>query len=152
MHTDDVSTEESIDPTHDERVRDNHRHVILHHAHHAVHLTWVSKRVRGRLTLTLRLLEESTGFVASAEVLAALLKRLLRQRVIIATQGNTAGESSLFAHGLGIELLRGRVHQDRGVVAQDTGQDHDDGDGNENPVAATLLAGRLEIVYMLIAR
>ena len=45
----DKSTEKCINPPHDQRLRDNHRHIPLDHIHHLVHAGWVSHRVGWRL-------------------------------------------------------------------------------------------------------
>lgn len=95
--TDNVAAEKGIDPAHNQRIRDNHGHVILHHAHHAIHLARVRKRVRRRLALPIRFLEKLARLVAAGEGIASGLKRLARQRVVIGAQGGAAGEGSLFA-------------------------------------------------------
>lgn len=82
-HTNDVAAEKGVNPTHNKRIRNNHGHVVLHHAHHAVHGARVRERVGRRLTLAVRLLEVCTRLVPGAQSLPALLKGLLREDVIV---------------------------------------------------------------------
>lgn len=111
-HTDDVSAEEGVDPAHDQGVGDDHGHVVLHHAHHAVHLTRVGQRVRRRLALPIRLFQEGPGLVSSGEVLATSLKGPLRDGVVVGAQNGAATERALLAHARGVELLRLRSQHD----------------------------------------
>jgi hypothetical protein len=54
----DKAGEEGIDPAHDKGLGDDHRHVALHHVHHAVHSCRIGHRVRRRLIFSLRCLKE----------------------------------------------------------------------------------------------
>lgn len=45
------------------------------------------------------------------------------------------GKGTLLADGFDVGLLRGGCHEDRGIVAEDARQDHDNGDGDQDPVA-----------------
>lgn len=45
-HTDHEAREESIDPAHDQRLRDHHHHIPLQHAHHSLHARRVGHRIR----------------------------------------------------------------------------------------------------------
>jgi len=51
------STEKSIYPPHNQRLRNNHCHISLDHVHHLVHASWVSHRVGWRLSHGFRVLE-----------------------------------------------------------------------------------------------
>ncbi|KAJ6444829.1 Signal peptidase complex subunit 2 [Purpureocillium lavendulum] len=87
----------------------------------------------GRLALAIRLLEERARLVARGEGLAAGLKGALRQGVVVGAEGDAAGQGALLPQGPGFELLGRRGHEDGRVVAQHAGEDHDDGDGDEDP-------------------
>ncbi len=54
---------------------------------------------------------------------------------MVAAKGNAAAQGSLFADGSGILLLGDGGQEDGGVVAKDTGKHHDNGDGDQDPVA-----------------
>ena len=57
--TDNISTEERIDPTHDESLRNDHRHVPLHHSHHGFHPRRVRHGIGRWLASVLGIFEES---------------------------------------------------------------------------------------------
>lgn len=133
--TDDVAAEEGVDPAHDQGVRDHHSHVPLHHAHHPLHRIRIRQRIRRRLALLLRLLQERARLVPIRQGLAACFKSLLRKGMVVGAEEHTLAEKSLFPQTPLIEFLRRRIHQDGGIMAEDPGQDHDDGDGDEDPVA-----------------
>lgn len=82
--TDDVAAEESIDPAHDERVGDYHGHVVLHHAHHALHGIRIRHGVRGRLATALGGLEKGTGLVGRGQRVTARIEGPLRQHMVVA--------------------------------------------------------------------
>lgn len=131
---DNITAEKGIDPAHNKRVGNNHGKVILHHSHHSIHGTRISKRVGGRLTLAIGILEVASGLEARDESVATGLKGLLGKDVMVVSQGDTSGEGTLLAHGLAILLLRNIGKKDGGVMSENTGEDHDDGDGCEDPV------------------
>lgn len=66
--TDDKTGEEGVDPAHDQRLRDHHRHVPLHHPHHPFHGRRVRHRVPGRLASVLGVFEEDAVFVGGDEI------------------------------------------------------------------------------------
>lgn len=133
--TDNISTEERIDPTHDQRIGNHHRHVILHHPHHPVHRTRVRQRVRGRLSLPIWILKEVSVLKPSRQGLAPLLKGPAGEDVVVVAEGDASDQAALLAHGRRVDFLGCRGEEDGGVVAEDAGEDHDDGDGDEDPVA-----------------
>lgn len=137
-HTDNITAEEGVDPAHDEGIGNDHGHVVLHHAHHAIHGAGIGQRVRRRLSLAVGLLQVRPRLEAGGQDITTSLKGLLGEDVVVGAQGDAAGEGPLLTHGLVVLLLgRGR-HEDGYVVAEDTGQDHDDGDGDKDPVAGSL--------------
>lgn len=138
QHTDNITAEESINPAHDQRVGDNHSHVILHHAHHSIHRTGVREGVRRWLPLGVRILEELARLEARNERVTTGLERLARQDVVVAAQGDAEVEAALLTGGLGVEFLGRGSHQDGGIVTEDTGLDHDNGDGDQDPVAGVV--------------
>ena len=135
----DVAAEKGVDPAHNQRIWDNHGHVVLHHPHHPLHLARIRYWVRRRLAHLLGLLQKGAVLVARDEGLAPVLKRLFGEDVVVGSQGHAAAEGALLAHAPDVELLDGGGHEDGGVVAQDAGEDHDDGDGDEDPVAADII-------------
>lgn len=121
--TDDKAAEESVDPAHDERLRYQHRHVALHHAHHALHGRRIRHGVRGRLSLPLRFLQEGAVLVRGDEIVLAGLERGGRDGVGVGAQVDAAEEGALFADGGELLFLGRRLHEDCCVVAEDAGQD-----------------------------
>lgn len=133
--TNDESAEECVDPAHDEGVGDDHGHVVLHHAHHAVHGVGVGEGVGRGLALSAGVLEEGARLVGGDEVLAAGLEGLLGEDVVVVADGLAVDHGALLAEGGLVEDLgRGR-EEDSHVVSQDTGENHDDRDGDQDPVA-----------------
>lgn len=122
-HTDDVTAKEGIDPAHDERIGDNHGHVVLHHAHHAVHGTRIGEGVGGRLALPVRVLEESARLEGGDEVVAAGLEGAAREDVEVVLDADAVEEGALLAHRGLLELLGGVGEEDGSVMAENTGQD-----------------------------
>lgn len=47
MLTDNKATEERIDPSHNKSLRNNHRHIALHHIHHLIHSCGIGHWVSG---------------------------------------------------------------------------------------------------------
>ena len=119
--TDHKSREESINPAHNQRLRDHHHHIPLHHAHHGLHASRIGHGVRRWLAATSGVLKESTTLVGRDEVVLAHLKGLLGEYGGVIPEVDTANESEAFA-GFGQRRgrLRGVVHQDGGIVAEDT--------------------------------
>lgn len=73
--TNDKSCKEGVDPAHNEGLWDHHRHVSLHHVHHAVHRSRVGHRIRRRLAPSFRpALEKATILVPVYEVAFACLE------------------------------------------------------------------------------
>lgn len=138
-HTNNISAEKGIDPAHDQCIGDNHGHVVLHHAHHALHSIWIRQRVRRRLALLLRVLQIGAGFETINQKVSTSLKGLARQNVVVVPQVGAVGEGTLLANGLDVGLLRGGCHEYGRIVAEDARQDHDNGDGDQDPVAVRSL-------------
>lgn len=113
----DKAAEKGVDPAHDEGVGDHHGHVILHHAHHAVHGVGVRHGVGGGLAATIRVLQEGTRLVCAGEVLAPRTEGRGRQDVEVISRGHTTDHGTLLPDGFLVESLRLRDHQDRGVVS-----------------------------------
>ena len=57
------STEKGINPPHDQRLRNNHRHIPLDHIHHLVHAGWISHRVGWGLSHGIGVLEVGAGLI-----------------------------------------------------------------------------------------
>lgn len=53
----------------------------------------------------------------------------------VGAEGDAVEEGTLLAGGAEVEGFGGGGHEDCGVVAEDAGEDHDYGDGEEDPVA-----------------
>lgn len=124
-HTDNKPGKESIDPAHDQRLRDHHHHVPLHHAHHGLHARWIRHGVCRRLAAAGGILEERAALIRRDEVVLAHLKgRPGQDRAGIVAQVHAAQEAKALAR-FGKRLGRsGRVvHQDCGIMAEDTRQD-----------------------------
>lgn len=131
---DDISTKEGVNPAHDERVGNNHGHVVLHHAHHAIHGAGVGQRVGRRLSFAIRLLQVSSSLVVGCKNITSGFESFLRKDMVVGTKSYTTSKRALLAHGL-LVLLFGRCRHKNGyIVTQDTSEDHDDGDGDKDPV------------------
>lgn len=85
----------------------------------------------------LRALQVGTGFKPINQKVSASLKGPARQHVVVVPQVGAVGESALLADGFDVGLLRGGCHEDRRIVAEDARQDHDNGDGDQDPVATS---------------
>jgi hypothetical protein len=83
----------------------------------------------------LRVLQVGTRFEPINQEVSASLEGLARQNVVVVPEVGAAGEGTLLADGFDIGLLRGGCHEDSRIVAEDACQDHDNGDGDEDPVA-----------------
>lgn len=53
----------------------------------------------------------------------------------VGAEGDAVEEGTLLTGGAEVEGFGGGGHEDCGVVAEDAGEDHDYGDGEEDPVA-----------------
>lgn len=69
--TNNKTAKKRINPPHNQRLRHHHRHVALEHIHHLVHSRRIRHRVRRRLSLVLRVLEELAAVVGRHEVVLA---------------------------------------------------------------------------------
>lgn len=83
----------------------------------------------------LRVLQVGTRFKPINQEVSASLEGLARQYMVIGLQVRTVGEGTLLADGLDVGLLRGGCHEYRRIVAEDARQNHDNGDGDKDPVA-----------------
>lgn len=83
----------------------------------------------------LRVLQVGAGFEAINQKVSTGLKGLARQNVVVVPQVGAVGEGTLLANGLDVGLFRSRCHEDGRIVAEDACQDHDNGDGDQDPVA-----------------
>lgn len=72
--TDHESRKESVDPTHNQRLRNHHHHVSLEHAHHCLHACWIRHRIRWRLAAVVGVLEELAAPEAGDQVVLAGLE------------------------------------------------------------------------------
>lgn len=124
-HTDHESREEGVDPAHDQGLRDHHHHVSLQHTHHSLHACRVSHRVRGRLTTVVGVLQKCAVPEARNHVVLAGLEGLaVEHGACIVAEVHAAEKSKALARfGKCGWRLRGRVHQNRRIVAKDSGQD-----------------------------
>lgn len=123
--TDDKAREEGIDPAHDQGLRDHHHHVSLEHSHHSFHTRRVGHGVRGRLPTVVGVLEKCAVAESGNHVVLAHLEGLaVEDGAGIVAEVHAAEKSKALAR-LGKSRWRfwGRVHQDRGIVAKDSGQD-----------------------------
>jgi hypothetical protein len=89
------SREESVDPAHDERVRNDHGHVVLHHTHHAIHSARIRHRVSRRLPAALGVFEVGTRLISCRESLTAGLERGRSQRVEVGPNSDAVDEGTL---------------------------------------------------------
>jgi hypothetical protein len=96
-HTDNVSAEESIDPTHDQTLRHHHSHVAFHHAHHALHHRRIAHGVRLRLVLRIRVSQEPAILGAIEESFLAALESSFGNLLVVVAQVLGAAERALFA-------------------------------------------------------
>lgn len=119
--TNDKSAEESVDPAHDERLRNDHSHVPLHHAHHALHGSGVSHWVCRRLALAIGVLEICARLEGGDKGVLAGLEGGVGDDGCILAECDAALERALLADREDVELLRRRGDEDCDVVAQDTG-------------------------------
>lgn len=133
--TDHVAAEECIDPAHNKRVGNDHSHVALHHAHHAVHSIRISHGVWRRLATVLGCFEVGSGLVSSRQSVSAHAKRTAGQDMMVRPDVDAVQERPLFANCLLLQFLWRRGHQDASIVSKDASQDHDHSDGEENPVS-----------------
>jgi hypothetical protein len=76
QHTDDKAREESIDPAHDQGLRDHHHHVSLKHSHHSFHTRGVSHGIRGGLATVVGVLQKCAVAESSNHVVLAHLEGL----------------------------------------------------------------------------
>lgn len=118
--TDNKSREKGINPPHDQRLRNDHRHIPLHHAHHSLHSRRVRHWIRCRLTLLLWLFQERPVFVGIYQVSFASFKGRRRKIVRVHAQVYAAEKGALFANGWQLLFLGRGGHQNGGIVAQDT--------------------------------
>lgn len=152
-HTDDESGEESIDPTHDQSLRDHHHHIPLHHAHHGLHAGRVGHGIRRRLTPTVGILQKCAALERRDEVAFTHLEGFFRENGAgVVTQVDASDEGEAFARlGERRRRLWRCIHQDGRIVAEDTCQDlksirmgvwvncervvyHDNGDREQDPI------------------
>ena len=132
----DEAGEEGVDPRHDEGLGDHHGHVAFHHAHHAFHGSGIRHGVGCGLATGFRaVLEEGTLLVVLNEIFFAGRERRLGKGCRgVGAQVGAEDEGGAFA-GVG----RGRgwfgrgLEEDGGVVTKHAGEDHDNGDGEEDP-------------------
>lgn len=123
VHTNNITTEKGIDPAHDQRVWNDHGHLVFHHAHHAVHRAGVTHGVRGRLSTTLGIFEKGTGLVGRGQGISSRIERFLGEGVEVGAHVDAMDEGALLADCFAVLLLGGCCHQDRGVVAKDACED-----------------------------
>lgn len=83
----------------------------------------------------LRVLQVGTGFKAINQKVSASLEGLARQNVVVVPQVGAVGKGTLLANGFDVGLFRVGCHEDGRVVAENACQDHDNGDGDQDPVA-----------------
>ena len=153
-HTYHKTSKKRINPTHDQRLRNHHRHIPLHHPHHALHRRGIRHRVRRRLASALRIFEKCTLFVGGGEIVFTGLKGGARDGGTVGTQVNATQEGALFPE-CGEVGFFGGGGQERGcVVAENTCENlgrlleanwevnmkwesiyHDDCYGEQDPVA-----------------
>lgn len=115
--TNDESAEEGVDPSHDERLRDNHSHVPLHHPHHALHSSGVSHWVRRRLALSVGVLEVGARLEGRDEGVLASLEGGVGDDGCVRAEGDAALEGALLTQREEVEFLRRRGNEDCDVVA-----------------------------------
>lgn len=125
QHTDNKAREEGIDPAHDQGLRDHHHHVSLKHSHHSFHACGVGHGVRGRLATVVGVLQKCAVAESSNHVALAHLEGLAVKHGagIVAEIHATEKSKALARLGKSGWRFGGRVHQDRGIVAKDSGQD-----------------------------
>lgn len=136
VRTDDESRKKRIDPSHDQSLGHHHSHIPLHHTHHALHGGGIRHWVRPRLASVLGLGEELAFLEGRHHVGFARLEGGGGQDVCVGAEMDAADERALLAELCEGLLLGRRLEERHCVVAQDTGQDHDYGDGEEDPPAA----------------
>jgi hypothetical protein len=122
QHTDHKPRKERIDPAHDQRLRNHHHHVPLHHSHHALHSRRIRHWVRSRLALVCWVLQELSLLEAGHDILPAFLKGWFEQLVAIDAEIGSSLHGPLLAEcGCWKRLWNGGEEGGR-VVAEDTGQ------------------------------
>lgn len=107
VRTDDISAEESIDPAHDQSIRDDHCHIVLHHPHHSIHGARIGQRVCWRLTLLIWRCKKLAGVEACNQILTAGVEGLLRQNMVVVAESDTVAQGALLTSRPRIELLGG---------------------------------------------
>lgn len=123
MRTNNKATEERIDPAHDQGLRHNHRHIPLHHAHHALHGGRIGHGVRGRLALGLGVLQEGAALEGGHEVVLARREGRVREHGRVLPEVDPALQTALFAKARQVGFLGRGGDEDGDIVAQDAGQD-----------------------------
>lgn len=108
--TNHVTAEESTDPAHDQRVGDDHSHLVLHHAHHALHRARVAHRVWRSLPSPLGILQERARFVSRRQDVSPVVERTLRKDMVRASEADAVQQRALFPDSFLLELLGRRSH------------------------------------------
>lgn len=96
-HTDNKPGEKRIDPAHNQRLRNHHHHIPLHHPHHSLHARGVRHRICGRLAAVLGVLQEYTILVRGDEVAFAHLKGFRWEDEAIVAEVDAAENGVAFA-------------------------------------------------------
>lgn len=120
--TDNITREESIDPAHDQGIRDDHGHLPLHGSHHTLHGVGVSHWVRRGLSLVLGRLEVCPGLVGGGQRVPSGIEAALREDVEVLPDLDAVREGSLLPDRPEVLCFGGRREEDSRVVAEYTGQ------------------------------
>lgn len=123
--TDHEAREEGIDPAHDQCLRNHHHHISLQHTHHSFHARRVSHGIRRRLATVVGIFQKCTATEACDHIVLADLEGLaVKHRTSIVSEVHTSEKGKALARfGKSSWRLWCRVHQDRRIVAENSGQD-----------------------------
>lgn len=113
---------ESINPPHDQCLRDHHRHVPLHHPHHSLHRRRICHWVRCRFPPRIWIFQESAIFVSGRKVGLARSERRGGDNIGVRAEVDATKERALFAKGGGVEFLGSSGQEDSGIMAEDAGE------------------------------
>lgn len=115
--TNNITAKKRINPAHNQRIRNNHGHLVLHHAHHAVHRAGIAQGIRRRLSAILGVLEVCAGLICSREHFSSRVERALGERVEVGSDLDAVEEGALLADGLAVLFLGRGLHEDCGIVS-----------------------------------
>lgn len=120
--TDDETGEKSIDPSHNQRLRDHHGHLAFHHAHHALHSRRIAHWVWPGLAPHLRLSQKLALLIRLHHIRLSGGESSGREDIGVLAQCKAAGERSLLPDLGQVLLLGGRLKERHGIVAKDASE------------------------------